>query len=58
LRHVDQVEIAEAARCVGDAREAEVGAVGENRRQERGDIGSRIAGSQVREPVGKASPAR
>lgn len=34
LRHVDQMEMAEAARCVDHAGEAEVGAVGENRRQE------------------------
>ena len=57
LRHVDQVEIAEAARRVGHAGEAEVGAIGEDRCQERGDIGSRIAGPRMGEPVGEAGPA-
>ena len=57
LRHVDQMEIAEAARRVGHAGEAEVGAVGENRRQQRRYIGGRIAGAQMGEPVGEAGPA-
>jgi hypothetical protein len=57
LRHVDQVEIAKAARRVGHAGKTEVGAVGKDRCQESGDIGSRIAGPQMGEPVGEAGPA-
>jgi hypothetical protein len=33
LRHVDEMMIAEATRRIGHAREAEIGAVGEHRRQ-------------------------
>jgi hypothetical protein len=57
LRQVDQMKVAEAARRVGHAGKAEVGAVGENRCQERWYIAGRIAGAQVGEPVGEAGPA-
>ena len=56
LRHVDEMVVAEAARRIGHAGEAEIGAVGEHRRQQRRLVGGRIAGAQMREPVGKAGP--
>ena len=56
LRHVDQMMVAEAARRVGHAGEAEIGAVGEHRRQQRRFVGGRIAGAQMREPVGESGP--
>ena len=37
--------------------QTEAGAVGENRRQERWDIGRWVAGAQMREAVGEAGPA-
>ena len=57
LRDVDQMVVAEAARRVGHAGEAEIGAVGEDRRQQGRFVGCRVAGAQVGEAVGEAGPA-
>jgi hypothetical protein len=56
LRHVDEVVIAEAARRIGHAGEAKIGAVGEHRRQQRPFVGGGIASAQVHESIGKAGP--
>ena len=56
LRDVDQVMVAETARGIGHARQAEIGAVGENRREQGRLVGCRVAGAQVREVVGEAGP--
>jgi len=55
LRDVDEVMVAEAPRRVGHAGEAQIGAVGENRRQQRRFVGGGIAGAQMHEPVGESS---
>ena len=57
LRHVDEMMVAEAARRVGHASEAQIGAVGEHRRQQRRFVGGGIAGAQMREPVGESGPS-
>src|SRR3954463_2005131 len=56
LRYVDEVEVTEATRCIGHAGETEIGPVGEYRRQQRGFVGSGIAGAQMHEPIREASP--
>ncbi len=57
LRHVDEMMIAEAARRIGHAGEAEIGAVGEHRRQQRRFVGGGIAGAQMHEPFGESGPS-
>ena len=57
LRHVDEVMVAEASRRVGHSGEAQIGAVGEHRRQQRRFVGGGIAGAQMHEPVGESSPS-
>ena len=56
LRHVDEVMVTETARCVGHAGEAQIGAVGKHRRQQRGFVGGGIAGAQMHESVGESGP--
>jgi hypothetical protein len=57
LRNVDQMMVAEAARCVGHASQAEVGAIGENACQQRRFVSGRIAGAQMGEAIGKSGPS-
>src|SRR3954469_5271592 len=51
LRHVDQMMVAEAARCVGHASQAKVGAIGEDTCQKCRFVGSWIAAAQMGEAI-------
>jgi hypothetical protein len=53
---VDEMVIAEAPGSVGHAGEAEIGAVGEYRRQQRRFVAGRIAGAQMDEPIRESGP--
>ena len=56
LRHVDEVMVAKAARLIGHAGEAQIGAVGEHRRQQGRFVAGGIAGSQMHESVRESGP--
>ena len=56
LRHIDQVVVADAVRRVGHAGETKIGAVREHRGQECRLVRCRVAGAQMREAIGEASP--
>jgi hypothetical protein len=56
LRHVDEVMVAKAARRVGHAGEAEIGAVGEHGCQQRRFVGGGIAGTQMQISVFRGPP--
>ncbi len=56
LRHVDKVEIIEAPRGIRHSCEAEVGAVGEHRREQRVFVGGRMAGAQMDESIRESGP--
>jgi hypothetical protein len=49
--------VAEAARCVGHASQAKVGAIGEDACQQRRFVGGRIPGAQMGEAIGKSGPS-
>ena len=54
LRDVDETMIAEATRGIGHARETEIGAVREYRRQQCRSVGGGVAGAQMHESFGEA----
>lgn len=56
LRDVDQMVVAVAARGIRHAREAEIGAIGKNGREQCRLVGRRIAGAQMGEAVGEPGP--
>jgi hypothetical protein len=56
LRHIHEVVVADAARGVGHAGQAEIGAVREHRDQKCRLVRRRVAGAQMREAIGKAGP--
>ncbi len=57
LRHVDEVMVAKAARPIGHEGEAQIGAVGEHRRQQGRFVASGIPGSQMHESVRESGPS-
>jgi hypothetical protein len=56
LRHVHQVMVPDPTRRVGHASKAEIGAIGQDRCQQRRCVIGGVAGTQVSEAAGKSGP--